>query len=119
MHIDKKVRADKRKIRIRKCVIGTSGKPRLSIKFSNKHIYAQCIDDTKGATLFFLATNSKENRGSKSVVNVASTADFGHKFGQMAVAAGIKEVVFDRNGRKYHGCVKAFADSARESGLSF
>ncbi|MDR1432909.1 MAG: 50S ribosomal protein L18 [Puniceicoccales bacterium] len=119
MQSDKKVRSDKRRIRIRKRVAGAASRPRLAVKFSGKHIYAQCINDESGETLVFLSTLEREIRKQKLVANIAGAASLGKLFGEKATSAGIKCVVFDRSGRRYHGGVKAFADAAREAGLSF
>ena len=109
----------KRKWRIRKKVAGTAARPRLSVKFSGKHIYAQAIDDTKAATLVFLSSVDPELRPKKLKANVASAKVLGAAFAAKAKAAGISQVVFDRNGRPYHGKVKVFADAVREAGLKF
>ena len=109
----------KRKWRIRKTVTGTAARPRLSVKFSGKHIYAQAIDDSSGRTLAFLSTLDAAVRKSKTLSNVAGAKSLGVAFAAKAKAAGITSVVFDRNGRPYHGRVKTFADAAREAGLQF
>jgi large subunit ribosomal protein L18 len=109
----------KRKWRIRKTVVGTAARPRLSVKFSGKHIYAQAVDDATGRTLAFLSTLDKEVRKSKAASNLAGAKSLGAAFAAKAQAAGIASVVFDRNGRVYHGRVKTFADAAREAGLKF
>lgn len=120
MKIQKKTElAQKRRWRIRKKVVGTPERPRLSVHFSNKHIYAQAIDDQAGRTLTFVSTLNKELREQKLQANSASAAAVGKAFGEKAKEAGISKVVFDRNGRKYHGCIKTFADAAREAGLDF
>jgi large subunit ribosomal protein L18 len=120
MNLQKKAELrQKRRWRIRKKVVGDAARPRLSVHFSNKHIYAQAIDDEQGATLVFVSTLGKELRDQKLKANVAGAASLGKAFGEKAKAAGIGQVVFDRNGRKYHGCVKTFADAAREAGLDF
>ena len=109
----------KRKWRIRKKVTGTAVRPRLSVKFSGKHIYAQLIDDDAGATLVFLSTLDPEVRKSKVNGNVSGAKSLGVTFAAQAKATGIASVVFDRNGRPYHGRVKTFAEAAREGGLQF
>lgn len=110
----------KRIWRIRKKVTGTAARPRLCVHFSGKHIYAQAIDDAAGRTLCFLSTLSKDLRATGAgKANVAGAAALGAAFGKRAQEAGITEVVFDRNGRRFHGTVKAFAEAARESGLKF
>ena len=112
----KKVLLQRRRWRIRKKIKGTAMRPRLSVYFSNKHIYAQCIDDTKGHTLLFLSSLAKD---SKIKANVEGAAQLGKTFAEKAAGVGIETVVFDRSGRIYHGCVKSFADAAREGGLKF
>jgi large subunit ribosomal protein L18 len=109
----------KRKWRIRKTVTGTAARPRLSVKFSGKHIYAQAIDDSAGRTLAFLSTLDAGQRKAKAASNVAGAKALGAAFAAKAQAAGISSVVFDRNGRPYHGRVKTFAEAAREAGLKF
>ena len=106
----------RRRWRIRKKVKGTAERPRLSVHFSNKHIYAQCIDDTKGHTLLFLSSLAKD---STIKANTEGAAVLGKSFAEKARSAGIESVVFDRSGRRYHGCVKSFAETAREGGLKF
>ena len=109
----------KRKWRIRKKINGTAERPRLSIKFSGKHIYAQLVNDDAATTSVFLSTLDAEIRKSKVKGNVAGAKELGVAFAAKAKAAGIASVVFDRNGRPYHGRVKTFADAAREGGLQF
>ena len=109
----------KRKWRIRKKINGTAERPRLSIKFSGKHIYAQLVNDDAGTTAVFLSTLDAEIRKAKVKGNVAGAKELGVAFAAKAKAAGIASVVFDRNGRPYHGRVKTFADAAREGGLQF
>jgi large subunit ribosomal protein L18 len=109
----------KRVWRIRKKVAGTAERPRLVVHFSNKHIYAQCIDDVAGRTLVSAASTEKALADQKLSANVESAIAIGKVIGEKAKAAGLSAVVFDRNGRRYHGSVKAFADAAREAGLEF
>ncbi|MCF7687870.1 MAG: 50S ribosomal protein L18 [Cephaloticoccus sp.] len=109
----------KRRWRIRKKVTGTAVRPRLCVKFSGKHIYAQAVDDEKGATLAFLSSLDADLRQKKLSANVVSAKELGTAFAVKAVAAGIGSVVFDRSGARYHGKVKQFADAAREGGLKF
>ena len=109
----------KRKWRIRKKVTGTAVRPRLSVKFSGKHIYAQLINDDAGTTLVFLSTLDAGIRARKVKGNVAGAKELGVAFAAKAKDAGLASVVFDRNGRPYHGRVKTFADAAREGGLQF
>lgn len=109
----------KRRWRIRKKVVGTAARPRLSVKFSTKHIYAQAIDDAAGKTLVFLSSLDAELRKKKLAANVAGAKELGSAFAAKAKSAGISSVVFDRSGARFHGKVKQFADAAREGGLVF
>lgn len=109
----------KRRWRIRKKVTGTALRPRLCVRFTAKHVYAQAIDDDAGATLVFLGSLDPELRKQKLKANIASAKVLGAAFATKAQAAGISSVVFDRSGAPYHGKVKTFADAAREGGLKF
>lgn len=109
----------KRRWRIRRKISGTTDRPRLSVHFSNKHIYAQCINDENGNTLVSLSTLDQALRSDKNSANVEGAGALGKAFSEKAKAAGVSKVVFDRNGRRFHGGVKAFADAARETGLEF
>ena len=109
-------RRTRRKIGIRKRLSGNSERPRLTIFRSGKHVYAQVIDDTQGKTL--VSTSSLQLKADKGYgLDAASTV--GKDIAEKATAAGVKTVAFDRNGYRYHGRIKAFADGAREGGLSF
>lgn len=97
-----------------------AGRPRLSVFRSSKHIYAQIIDDTNGVTLVAASSIEKDIKGSlKTGADTDAAAKVGSLVAERAVAAGIKDVVFDRGGYRYHGRVKALADAAREAGLTF
>lgn len=109
----------KRRWRIRKKIYGTAVRPRLSVKFSAKHIYAQAVDDDNGVTLAFLSSLDGELRPKKLAANITGAKELGTAFAAKAKAAGISVVVFDRNGARYHGKVKQFAEAAREGGLQF
>jgi len=109
--LEKRIRLKKK---IRTKVIGTSVAPRLSVFRSNQFIYAQVIDDATGTTLVS-SSDITETKGAKSDRSIAVGKDIATK----ALAKGIKAVVFDRNGFKYTGRVKALADAAREAGLKF
>ena len=102
---------------IRKKIRGTSDCPRLSVYRSNKGMYAQIIDDEKGVTLVGVSSLSKNfnAEGSKSEIS----KKLGENLATLAKEKGIESVVFDRNGFKYHGRVKALAEGAREGGLTF
>ena len=116
----KKAMRLKRKKRIRTKVSGTSDRPRLTVFRSAKHIYAQIVDDTRGQTLISASTMEKQMREKEKAENKVSTADeIGKLVAKRALDKGISSVVFDRNGYKYHGRVKALSDGARETGLDF
>jgi large subunit ribosomal protein L18 len=102
------------KRKVRSTISGTEIRPRLSVFRSNAHIYAQLIDDTKGVTLAS-ATDIKAKKGTK----MDSAIEAGKRLASAAKAKGITAVVFDRNGFKYTGRIKALADAAREAGLTF
>lgn len=96
------------------------GRPRLSVFRSGKHIYAQVIDDRKGLTLAAASSLDKDVKGKiKTGADKSAAAEVGKLVAQRAIAAGVKEVVFDRGGYIYHGRVEALANAAREGGLSF
>jgi large subunit ribosomal protein L18 len=109
----------KRRWRIRKKVFGSAVRPRLAVKFSSKHIYAQAVDDDAGTTLAFLSSLDADLRAKKLAANLTGAKALGEAFALKAKAAGIVSVVFDRSGARYHGKVKAFAEAARAGGLTF
>ncbi len=97
-----------------------AGRPRLSVFRSGKHIYAQVIDDKKGATLAAASSLETDLKGKlKTGADKSAATEVGKLIAQRAIAAGVKEVVFDRGGYMYHGRVAALANAAREGGLSF
>ena len=96
----------------------SSGRPRLSIHRSGKHIYAQIIDDAKGVTVAAASTLEKDVRGT-SGSNIDAATSVGTRVAEAAKAAGVTQVVFDRGGFLFHGRVKALATAAREAGLEF
>ena len=111
-----------RHFRIRKRVSGTSERPRLSVYPSLQHLEAQLIDDYQQRTLFGTSTKDKEFKkksGFKNAGNVKAAVSFGKYLAEKAMEKGIRKVVLDRGGFLYHGRIKAFADAAREQGLSF
>jgi len=121
MRIDSiKKAAARRKYHVRKKVFGTAGRPRLSVFRSNKHMYAQIIDDAAGLTL---ASASTRNKSLKSQVSdggsIKAAEVVGTEIAKQALGVGIKCVCFDRNRYKFHGRVKACAESARKNGLVF
>tara|TARA_Y100001968_G_scaffold250977_1_gene236125 strand:+ start:3091 stop:3453 length:363 start_codon:yes stop_codon:yes gene_type:complete len=107
----------RRQTRIRKKIVGTAARPRLSVFRSAKHIYAQLIDDDAGQTL--AAASSLKLGAKDGTGNCDAATKVGALIAESAKAAGCEHVVFDRNGFKYHGRVKALAEAAREAGLSF
>lgn len=110
----------KRKKRIRKKMVGTQLRPRLSVFRSAKHIYTQLIDDTSGHTLAAASSMEKAvKEHSKSNNNIVVASFVGKIVAERAIKLGIKKVVFDRNGFLYHGRIKAVSDGAREAGLNF
>lgn len=106
--------------RIRKKIDGTAARPRLAVRRSLNHIYAQIIDDVSGNSLLNLSSLTPELKASIEGKNKVETSkELGKLVAQKAIAAGIKTVVFDRGGYLFHGRVKAVADAAREAGLEF
>ncbi|KAB2912986.1 MAG: 50S ribosomal protein L18 [Hyphomicrobiaceae bacterium] len=112
---------DSRKQRVRRALRrNTSGRPRLSVHRSSKHIYAQVIDDVAGHTLAAASSLEKDLKSKlKTGADKAAAAAVGKLLAERAVKAGVTSVVFDRGGFRFHGRVKALADGAREGGLSF
>jgi large subunit ribosomal protein L18 len=117
----KAVRLQRRKWSIGNDIMGTPERPRLSVFRSDKHIYAQIIDDYAGRTLASASSTIGEVRGAdlKNGGNVAAAVKVGVAIAERAKALGVTKVAFDRGGRKYHGRVKALADAARKGGLQF
>ncbi|MFQ5900391.1 MAG: 50S ribosomal protein L18 [Thermodesulfobacteriota bacterium] len=110
----------KRKRRVRKDVKGSLDRPRLNVFRSNRHIYAQIIEDTTGKTLAAFSSLSKEFEDSEDLKDKVGVAKkVGEMVAKKAKEKGILKVVFDRNGFLYHGRVKAMAEGARASGLQF
>ena len=117
---EKKNKRLRRKIRIRKKIKGTPERPRLTVYRSLKYIYAQIIDDEAGHTLVAASSLEKELKEKlKSTKDIEAAKAVGELIAKRALEKGIEKVVFDRNGYKYHGRVKALADAAREAGLKF
>ena len=97
-----------------------AGRPRLSVFRSGRHIYAQVIDDARAVTLAAASTIDRSMREKlKTGADIAAAKEVGRLIAERAIAAGVKEVVFDRGAYIFHGRVKALADAAREGGLSF
>jgi large subunit ribosomal protein L18 len=110
----------KRKLRVRKRVQGSSERPRLCVFRSDKHIYAQIIDDVQGVTLVSASTVAPEFKQMELAQGKVGAAQrVGQMVANKAKSQGITRVVFDRNGYIYHGRIRALADSAREAGLEF
>ena len=109
--------AQKRRYRIRKKIKGTAERPRLAVHFSNKHIYAQCIDDVAGHTVAYASSVGGKDATVKA--NKDGALALGKVIADKAKAASVESVVLDRSGRRYHGCIKSFAEAAREGGLKF
>ena len=105
--------------RIRKNLSGTTDRPRLCVFRSNKHIYAQIVDDSEGRTIAAASTLDAEAKGAKGGGNIAAAKVVGAAVAKRAIDKGIQAVLFDRGGYIYHGRVKALADAAREAGLKF
>ena len=105
----------RRHFRLRKKVAGTAERPRLVVTRSSRHLYAQIVDDARGATLASASTYKLDAEGDKT----AQAKKVGAVLAERARAAGISRVVFDRGGNKYHGRIAALADAAREGGLEF
>ena len=114
-----KDRTLRRKASVRRSVKAAAGdRKRLSVHRSGKHIYAQVIDDVKGLTLASASSLEKDMRA-KSGANVEAAKAVGTLVAKRAVEKGVKDVVFDRGGYRYHGRIKALGDAAREGGLNF
>lgn len=115
---DKNATRKKRHARVRTKISGTAARPRLNVFRSNKHIYAQLIDDANAVTIASASTMDKDfNHDSKA--DTAAAAKVGEMIAKKAVEKNVKSVVFDRGGYLFHGRVKALADAARENGLEF
>jgi len=115
----KRVRRTRRRIGIRKRVVGTPTRPRLAIYRSLSHIYAQVIDDMAGNTLASASSRDKSAKIDGPTGNSAAAETVGTLLAERAKEAGITQVVFDRGGFQFHGRIKAFADAARKGGLEF
>jgi large subunit ribosomal protein L18 len=114
-----KARTDRRRATVRRAIKeAATGRARLTVFRSSKHIYAQVIDDLKGSTVAAASSLEKDMR-SKTGANVDAAKAVGKLVAQRAIEKGVKSVVFDRGGYLYHGRIKALADAAREGGLQF
>lgn len=114
--VDRKESRARRHSRIRKQISGTADRARLCVMVSNKHIYVQLVDDEKGVTLASVSSSGKDAVGKK---NAEGAKLLGKRMAEIAMEIGVKNVVFDRGGYKYHGRVKAIADAVREAGFKF
>jgi large subunit ribosomal protein L18 len=120
MRTEKKQKlAERRHLRVRRKVRGTSDRPRMSACFTGKHIYVQFVDDLAGKTLVSASTRQKGAGDRQMGANVAGAKMLGKLAAEAARNRGIEQVVFDRGSSAYHGKVKALADAAREAGLKF
>lgn len=116
----KEIRRIRRQNHVRRTVIGSVARPRLTVFRSSKHIYAQLIDDSNGCTLASASSNSPEVKKALSYGgNVLAAKAVGKLIAEAAIAKGILKVAFDRGYYRYHGRIKALADAAREGGLLF
>ncbi|WP_319478122.1 50S ribosomal protein L18 [Marispirochaeta aestuarii] len=106
-----------RKRHIRKQIFGTAERPRMTVYRSNRYVYIQVIDDASGVTI--AAVNNRQKDSADLKTNVENAAKLGEKIGARLKEQSVDTVVFDRNGYKYHGIVKAIADGARKTGLKF
>jgi len=115
--IEKQKRRKRRKMSIRRRIVGTNERPRVSVFKSNKHLYVQVIDDSEGKTLLAVSSQSGDTKGLKPTV--IDGEKLGQSVGAQMKEKKITEAVFDRNGHLYHGVVKAVADGARKAGIKF
>ena len=119
--LSRKLQTQKRHRRLRRYLIGSKTRPRLSVFRSNNHIYAQVIDDSAQQTICSASTIDKELKedSDKLSSNCDSSSLVGKLLAKRAIKKGIKQVIFDRGGNLYHGRVRALADAARDAGLKF
>ena len=117
--MDKNKRFNKRQKRVRSIIAGNPSRIRLSVFRSGKHIYAQIIDDNKALTLFSASDLDEEVKEKRVIKRKESAFLVGEKIAEKALKKGIKGVVFDRGGYRYHGRVKELANGARKGGLIF
>ena len=109
----KSEKQERRRMRIRRKVVGTAERPRLCVRRSGRHLYAQVVDDAAGRSLAAATTNTKANKdgSTKNFANIKNAKAIGQAVAEKAKAAGVKKVVFDRGGHPYHGIVKAVAEA--------
>ncbi len=114
---EKQTRRKRRKLHIRKSIVGTPKRPRLSVYRSNKHLYLQAIDDTESNTITSVSNVEADYKDLKN--SVENAKKLGKVIGERLKEKKVERIVFDRNGYHYHGLVKGIADGAREAGLKF
>lgn len=120
MKVSRRESTRRRHVRVRRKVVGTAERPRLSVFRSNQHIYAQVIDDTQQHTIVSASTLDPDLKATlASGSNCDASSQVGKLVAERSLQKGIKQVVFDRGGNLYHGRVQALADAAREAGLEF
>lgn len=120
MKLNRKEATRRRHTRIRKKLQGTAERPRLAVFRSHQHIYAQVIDDSQHTTLVSASTLDPELKSDMSVGRTCEASSrVGEAIAKRAIEQGIRQVVFDRGGKLYHGRIRALADAAREAGLEF
>lgn len=119
MKLSKRQARLKRKIRIRKNISGTAERPRLVVFRSNRHIYAQLVDDVAGHTLASASSRTLAGKGNILPLTKENASKVGQEIAKAAKEKNITTCVFDRNGFLYHGRIKALADGAREEGMQF
>ena len=115
--VDRKAERQRRHVRVRRKISGTSECPRLAVCKTNKNIIAQIIDDSKAETLVYVSTLDKEIKTKKA--NIEAAKEVGTLVAKKALEKKIKTVVYDRGGYIYHGVIKELAEAAREAGLEF
>ena len=116
MGIDKQLKRNSRKKRVRKKIFGTADRPRISVYKSNQYVYVQAIDDVRGNTLA-TAQSNKQSVAGKSSKSIAAAQLVGSDFGKSLQEKKITQAVFDTNGYRYHGAVRAISEGIRESGI--
>ncbi|MGF1573444.1 MAG: 50S ribosomal protein L18 [Sumerlaeia bacterium] len=119
---DKWGRHQRRRWRIRKSISGVAERPRLLVRKTARHLYAQLINDAPEAgsvTLFYISTNVKGEVQKKNFANIENAKKLGAEMGKRIKDAGVETIVFDRGGFRYHGVVKEFADAVRSAGVIF
>jgi large subunit ribosomal protein L18 len=109
----------RRRLHVRRSIVGTLERPRLTVFRSNKHIYAQLIDDLTGVTLAAAGSHAGKEKAKTSGGNIKAAAAIGQQLAEQAKTKGITKAAFDRGHYRYHGRVKALADAARKGGLQF